>query len=376
MLNTEVMAVGRVGILLDPAEDINKPKIVVYKTEDILDWQTEGSDENIVYTGVLLQDRTIENDFWTEAPNDNYQMLLLLDEDGIYTVAKFKNGERYASLQPTIQGKTLDYIPFVTAGTMDLTPDIDSPPMWPLSNLAVGMYQVDADLRNAQYMSCNPMLTLSGVDKDDIPAAIGSNVAMILESYTAKAYYPKTDTSALDHVRMYIKDKQSEAIRLGANLLGNDNTMAESGEAIRLRQSMASATVASTVSTVGRGLQKVVNMAADWLTKVMNAEVLVNKEFSSFQMTANEQIALVQSWQSGMLSSETALENYRRAGMLHEGEDAKAELERIKNDTHKYSDIVAANEAAAAAAKPDQKGPTGGLPAGSQPNPAVGKSTG
>ena len=372
-LNTEVMAVGRVGILLDPKEDTNKPKIVVYKTEDILDWQTEGSNENIVYTGVLLKDSSQKVDFWELEPNADYHLLLLLDDNGIYTVAKYKNGELYEVVQPQIQGKTLNYIPFITAGTMDLTPDVDSPPLWPLANLAVGIYQVDADLRNAQYMSCNPMLTLSGVDKDDIPAAIGSNVAMILEQYTAKAYYPKTDTSALDHVRMYIRDKQSEAIRLGANLLGNDNTLAESGEAIRLRQSMAAATVASVVATVGRGLQKLIRMGADWVNERTIAEVLVNKEFSSFQMTANEQIALVQSWQSGLLSSETALENFRRAGMLQEGEDSTAELIRIKNDTHTYAQLVAANETAAAT---EQKGPDGGLPEGSQPNPAVGKSTG
>lgn len=371
-VDTEVMSVGRCGILVDPSENENKPKLLLYKTEDILHWQTEGSKENIIFTGVLLRDNSVKQDFWTAQTPTAAHILLLLDDEGYYTVAKYRNHELYEVVQPTIQGKRLTYIPFIAIGTMDLTPDIDNPPLWPLSNLAVGIYQVDADLRNAQYMSCNPMLTLSGVDKDDIPSAIGSNVAMILENYTAKAYYPKTDTSALDHVRMYIKDKQSEAIRLGANLLGNDNTLAESGEAIRLRQSMAAATVASVVATTGRGLQRALHVCQDWLNKAKASVVKVNKEFSSFQMTANEQIALVQSWQAGILSSETTLENYRRAGMLQEGEDPKAELERIKNDTHKYADLVAANEAV----KTETKGPDGGSPEGSQPNPAVGKSTG
>lgn len=371
-LNTEVMSLGRCGILADP-NDEGKPKVVVYKTEDIVNWQTEGSDENLVFTGVLLRDTAARHSFWESSHSDRYHLLLIINEDGVYEIGKYKNGKLYESVVPTVQGKPLDYIPFVALGTVDLTPDIDSPPLWPLANLAVSIYQVDADIRNAQYMSCNPMLTLSGVDPEHVPAAIGSNVALILENETAKAYYPKTDTSALDHVRMYIKDKMSEAIRLGANLLGNDNTLAESGEAIRLRQSMAAATVASVVATTGNGLQRLINMIAEWMSKPQNAQILVNKEFSSFAMTANEQIALVQSWQAGILSSETTLENFRRAGMLQEGEDPKAELERIKEDTHTYAALVAANEVEETG---DTKGPDGGAPEGSQPNPAVGTSAG
>lgn len=364
-LNTEVMSVGRVGILLDISEDDGFPRIVTYKTENILNWQTKGNEENLVYTGVLLRESSNTGNFWDLSTDDDYNLLLLINEEGYYEIGHYINGELDRTVVPTFLGRPLDSIPFHALGTMDLTPDIDSPPLWPLANLAVGIYQTDADLRNAQYMSCNPMLTLSGVDSDEIPTAIGSNVALIIENYMGKAYYPKTDTSALDHVRLYIKDKNSEAVRLGANLLGNDNSLAESGEAIRLRQSMAAATVASVVATVGKGIEKLLKMAATWINYSQLPEILVNKEFSSFQMTANEQIALVQSWQSGILSSETILENFRRAGMLQEGEDARAELERLKKDTYKFSDL-----------NPDEtkigdKGPDGGLPEGSQPNPAV-----
>lgn len=367
-LNTEVMSMGRVGILLDIDKD-GKPRIVTYKTEDILNWQTEGNEENLIYTGVLLRDTSDKEDFWVRDDSNQYHILLIINNEGQYEMGHYKNGQLEKSVIPTFLGQALEKIPFIALGTLDLTPDIDAPPLWPLANIAVNIYQADADLRNAQYMSCNPMLTLSGVDKDEVPTAIGSNVALILEQYTAKAYYPKTDTSALDHVRMYIKDKQSEAIRLGANLLGNENALAESGEAIRLRQSMAAATVASVVATVGKGLEKLIRRASEWMQLSEIPEVLVNKEFSSFQMTANEQIALVQSWQAGILSSETTLENFRRAGMLHEGEDPTAELDRLKKDTHKYADLQPDKDDKSAV-----KGPDGGPPEGSQPNPAVKKA--
>ena len=363
-LNIEVMSMGRVGLLVD-VDDEGKPKLVVYQAEDILNWQTEGNNEDLRYTGVLLRDRSVNSDFWAAEPSVERHLLLYINDDGFYEIGIYEKKELIEVRRPSFMGKMLNKIPFIAIGTIDLTPDVDSPPLWPLSNLAVNIYQVIADLRNAQYMSCNPMLTISGIDSDESPSAIGSTLALVLSNEMAKAYYPKTDTTALDHVRMYIKDMQSEAIRMGANLLGNENTLAESGEAIRLRQSMAAATVASVVSATGSGLQRTINWVCEWMSIIEKASVLVNKEFSSFQMTANEQIALVQSWQAGILSSETTLENFRRAGMLQEGEDPSKEIERLSADTYRLK--------ALAASEPDKdlKGPKGGVPEGSQPDSRV-----
>jgi len=333
LLNTEVMSVGRVGLLVDIFD--NKLKFVVYKTEAILNWQTEGTTEDIRFTGVLLQEESTKANFWDQSASKDVKLLLFLDEKGIYTVARYEDNKLVKIIQPSHLGKTLNFIPFITIGTLDLTPDIDNPPMWPLANLSVKIYQASADLRNAQYMSCNPTLTLSGVDQDQLPSALGSNIVLALPDPMAKAYYPKTDTTALDHVRLYIKDLEQEAIKLGANLLGHSGNLAESGEAIRLRQSMAAATVASVVATTGKGLLRGLKFIAEWLGANNEPSVKVNKEFSSFQMTANEQIALVQSWQAGALSSLTMLENFRRAGMLQEGEDPTVELERLQNDVYR-----------------------------------------
>jgi len=371
-IDTEVMAMGRAGILADPDESDNMPKIVTYAPEDVLNWETKGTGEDIEVTSVLLRDNSESKNFWETQSSKEKHLLLIINEDGLYEIGEYENGKLIRSRIPTVLGKALTYIPFVFVGTMDITADVDSAPLWPLSNISVSIYQVIADLRNAQFMSCNPMLTISGVDKDGIPTAVGSSIALILEAHTAKAYYPKTDTSALEHVRLYIRDLQTEAIRFGANLLGNDSTQAESGEAIRLKQSMSSATVASVVATVGIGLQRLLNMIAEWLGRSKSAEVKVNTEFSSFQMTANEQIALVQSWQAGLLSTDTALENFRKAGMLQEGEDSDAEIERLKEDTYRKQ-LQAEQDA-----KKLDKGPKGAnkdgslnLPEGSEPNPAV-----
>lgn len=374
-LDTEVMSMGRAGLLVDPDPADNKPKIVTYATEDILNWRTKGTGEDIKVVSVLLRDTSNSVDFWETDDGAEKTLLLIINDDGYYEIGEYTNGKFIKSTVPTVLGKPITFIPFILVGTMDLTADIDSAPLWPLANVAKAIYQVIADLRNAQFMSCNPMLTISGIDKENAPAAIGSSVALLLESHLAKAYYPKTDTTALEHVRMYIRDLQTEAIRMGANLLGNESTQAESGEAIRLKQAMASATVASVVATCGKGLQRALNMIGIWLGRESNAEIKVNTEFSSFQLTANEQIALVQSWQAGLLSTDTALENFRKAGMLQEGEDSEAEIERLEADTYRKK-IQAESEA-----KTLDKGPRGAnkdgslnLPEGSESNPAVAKA--
>lgn len=376
-LDSEVMSLGRIGVLVDVVEETNSLKLVPYATENIINWRTRGNDENIEIVSLLLEDTTPVSEIWETASTDKKHILLIINDDGLYEVGHYTNGELVDSVVPTLRGKPMTKIPFVAIGTTDLTPDIDPAPLWPLANLSKNIYQVTADLRNAQFMSCNPMLTVSGITKEQVPAAIGSSVALILEEYTSKAYYPKTDTSALEHVRMYIRDLQSEAIRMGANLLGAETTQAESGEAIRLRQSMSAATIASVVATVGKGLERALRFMAEWYGVTTQPSVKVNTEFSSFQMTANEQIALVQTWQAGAMSTETALENFRRAGMLQEGETPEDELARIASDTYKKKldaeKLAAKNNSSAL-----DKGPRGAnsdgslnLPEGSQANPAV-----
>lgn len=376
-LAAETMALGRIGLLADIDEADNTIKLVPYATETILNWRTKGNEENIEITSLLLEDDSEKENFWEPDSGIVKHLLLIINDDGYYEIGHYENGKLVESRVPEIYGKRLTKIPFVAIGTTDLTPDIDSAPLWPLANLSKNIYQCTADLRNAQFMSCNPMLTISGITKEQVPTAIGSSVALILEEYTSKAYYPKTDTSALDHVRMYIRDLQSEAIRMGANLLGTESTQAESGEAIRLRQSMSAATVASVVATVGKGLTRALQFVAEWLSKSEEPLVKVNTEFSSFQMTANEQIALVQTWQAGVMSTETALENFRRAGMLQDGETPEDEIKRIQADTFKKElDIHKANLKNKSSDL--NTGPKGAnadgslnLPEGSEPNPAV-----
>jgi hypothetical protein len=376
-LASEVMSLGRIGLLVDIDENTNSPKLVPYATETIINWRTKGNEENIEITSLLLEDTSDITDFWASDPGIRKHLLLIINDNGYYEVGHYENGRLVDSRIPEIFGKKLTKIPFVAIGTTDLTPDIDSAPLWPLANLSKNIYQCTADLRNAQFMSCNPMLTISGITKEQVPTAIGSSVALILEEYTSKAYYPKTDTSALDHVRMYIRDLQSEAVRMGANLLGTESTQAESGEAIRLRQSMSAATVASVVATVGKGLARALQFVADWIGASEQPVIKVNTEFSSFQMTANEQIALVQTWQAGVMSTETALENFRRAGMLQDGETPEDEIKRIQADTFKKELDV--HKAALKNKSSDlNTGPKGAnadgslnLPEGSEMNPAV-----
>lgn len=371
-LTSEVMSLGRVGVFLDLG-DTGDLKVVSYATEDVLNWRTSGNSENIALQSVLLRDSTAQQEFWENDLGIEKHLLLILNDEGVFEIGQYEDGKLVGTVIPTYKGRALDFIPFVCIGTAELTPDIDTAPLWPLANVCKSIYQITADLRNAQFMSCNPMLTISGMDADSAPTAIGSSVALILEQYTAKAYYPKTDTTALEHVRFYLKDLQSEAVRLGANLLGNESTQAESGEAIRLRQSMSAATIASVVATVGAGLQRILNMLNLWMNQEPATKIKVNTEFSSFQLTANEQIALVQSWQAGLLSTDTSLENLRRAGMLQEGEDSKAELERIAQDAYKQQ--LDAQERKAEEPTKGIRGlnPDGtvNLPESSQANPAV-----
>ena len=126
-----------------------------------------------------------------------------------------------------------------------------------------------------------------------------------------------------------ISDLNDYALQQGASLLGGQRNVSESGEALRIRQASTSATLVSVTYVVGSGIEKVLKYIAKWMG--LNADEVTfepNTEFTTYAMTAQEQLALVNSWKEGALSDDTLLDNFRKAGMLQAGDTIEDEKKR------------------------------------------------
>lgn len=358
-IHLNVLKSGRCPVLVDPV-GVNgqlKPGLIVYKASSVINWLVSNDAEN---RGQLLEVLILE---YVANPNASlinnperrtlrkYLHLRLVpageygfEGDYLYIVDTYTENElemfQKETTIPSVFGKTLNFIPLLFIGSEDNTPDVD---ISPLSGICVNQIkygQLEALLAHAENHSGAPTFIITGVAEDDMPKVTGAGVAIALPDYTSKAYYTTTDTSFMTSIRERQSECLAQAEDQGANLLGSKRNTSESGEALRLRQAASTATLKSIVKNVGDGIEILLKYAATWLnldkSVVAQVSYTPNEEFSTFALTANEQIAQLQTWQAGGFSHSTLLENFRKAGLLKPGETVEDEMMTLKKPGEKY----------------------------------------
>jgi hypothetical protein len=353
----EVLLVGRHEHVLDvvPATNGNPDRIYIvdYCAEQFINWKMKN---RVPQTSVFFEKREKKdspNNFAFDM-NDFYVVQTV--DGGTYKVLTFDSVTSNTPdvMSPTYKGRTLDKIPITVYGSLNNTLSVDPAPMLPVANTAIQIYQKDADLAQSEYLSCNPTLVITGASSDDGTQTIitGPTVAIRASNPDAKVYYTQTDTSALRFILDHITVLYEQSIVYGAQLLDSSKKSAESAETARLRQTAASATLKSVVTTVGQGMERTLKGIGQWmgLSDAALAEITF-KPITEFglALTPQEQEQLVQSWLAGAISHDTVLTNFRKAGILPEGVSEENELTKIQSEAPKITEVPIEGEGQPAA---------------------------
>jgi len=333
-LVSEILQVGRIALVLDVRSD-NTLYISPYVTETYTNWDSEVVDGISTQTLAMF---TVEDSHPddTESGTKNHSIeyaLEQVEENGpmVTVVYKFIDGDLVEGPTPiVIQGKPVERLPVVNAGSLKNDPWPDVIPMLGISDCALDIYRHSADLTQAHFLTCNPTLFVTGVD-GEIPQTVGSSVVIALSNPAATAFYPATDTSALNHINEYIGGVFSEAMNYGAALLGPSKRAAESGEALALRQAASGATLLGSVTHAASAMEQILQMASDI---VGGGEVVfeANTEFAEKTLNAQDISALVSTWMSGAISHESLLENFIDAGIVNEEKTPEDEIAAIQDE--------------------------------------------
>lgn len=342
LLCSRVLSVGRVGLLLDQVENTGQFHFVVYETEALHNWNSDIIKGKRMLLYVVAREAINKGDeIYSHDTKDEFIVLHLNSETGFYTVTRYNDeGVEIGVVEPVILGKSLSKIPFSFIGSIDNTAEVDESPMQGIVEEALTIYHKDADLSNAEYMTCNPMLVATGVGDSELPSAVGSNIALLISNSEAKVYYPDTDTSGLDHVAKRIDKAHEQAAIYCANLLSPDRKGIESSETVRLRQSASGASLHSVVMSVASAIEDLLGVAQEWAGKsTSEISFIANTEFADVSLSPQEMQSLIQAYLQQTMSLETLVENWRRAGLLQEGETMEDELERLeKSNTNLLED--------------------------------------
>lgn len=370
----EVLSIGRFGMLVDFARDAavnDLPHFCTYKAEDILNWEQEYKNGRKILTRVVIID-----DIDNQGVDDAQRMLELILIDGVYTVKEWvieasaeTNSNNKAKSTwvlkdewaPTVNGKTLDYIPFVFISPYDLKPDVEKPPFLDMCNLNVDHYQNSADYEHALYMTAQPTPWISGnLDEAKKPKSIGAGTIWYLPEGSQVGMLEFTG-AGLSAQRQAMLDKEDRIAALGARLIKDIGKAAETAETTRLRGRAEMSLLSSACTMIEAALQKLFEIAADWTgSNADEVEIKVNKDFIETRLDAQSLTALVKTWQSGGISFETLHENLQKGEIMPPDRTVEEEKKLIDSEGGAPLSVAAALAANAA----------GNQPPGAQPMPS------
>lgn len=338
-INTEQLIYGRCGLLADVATGQGPdelPYTSIYKARSIINW-----DDGTIGSPVLQQLNLVvldeteqvrgEDLRWSE--ESKYRVLTL--DSGRYQMAVTEDdGFSLKSLEfrtPGIGGRTPEQIPFTFINAVDLVPEPDTPPLLGLANLAIGVYQSEADYRFSLFMQGQDTLVIEGHtgDGEDIRVGAGAHICV---GIGGGAQYVGVQSAGLPEQRAALENDRQLASEMGNKLLDTRGRESESGDALRMRVSARTANLNQIALTGAQGLEDHLRIIAEWVGEDPDeVKVTANQEFAEDTPEGRDLFDITQAKELGAPISLESIHNWlRERGMTRlsfEEEMARIESE-------------------------------------------------
>jgi len=338
----EVLKVGRLGMLVDVAQD--NAYVALYQAEDIINWDVAFVDGVPQLTRVVLHEMYSNpdaGDEFTREETPQYRVLELVN--GLYQQRLFRRAEGQQEwapvpkdeagniypLAPLRNGARLDFIPMVIVNPTSLTTQCEEPPLLELVDVNLSHYRTSADLEHGAHFTALPTPWVAGFPKDTV-LYMGSTRAWVSDNPQANAGFLEYTGQGLSALSTLLEGKEQKMAALGARLLDTPKRAPETAETHRLRLSGEGGALASVVKMASSGLARALRWVAWWEgMDDTSIEVELNQDFYDVRMAPQELTALIQARQAGEISYETFIYNLERGEMLPPDTDADTERARL-----------------------------------------------
>ena len=337
----EVLTVGRHGILVDYDETTKRPYCSHYIGETIINHRMG------MHNGILQLDMVVlAESKETIDPQDEFETSyqtcyrVLRLQEGVYTQQiYYVDGNRtYAGeiTIPTIQGRTLEYIPFVVINTTSLGCDYEDSPLLDLVNMNINHYKFSADIGHSLHFTALPTPFATGVDnyggesKEATPLRIGStNMLMLPQGSTVGML--EFSGAGVNSLRQYLNDCEGKMGKLGARLLEKPSAQPETAETTSIRQAAEGSALITVVESVDAGITMALKYCADYMNiDIDSVDAELNRDFIDAKMNSKSLIELIQAYQTGGISEETLYYNLHKGEILPPDHNRTEEITRLQ----------------------------------------------
>ena len=308
-INAQQLITGRCGLLADlPAQtgalSSELPYLALYRARDLINWDAgqrerlSSDDLNLV---VLDETGPVREGFeWTA---ERRHRVLVLGEAAInepagqarYRTGVFAGKAAAFSpdglIEPSWRGHRLDFIPFSFINASDIAADPDDPPLMGLARLALTIYRLEADYRQALFLQGqDTFVVIGGNEQEDY--RVGANTTLSLPE-NSDAKYVGVDSSGLPEMRSALENDYARAMHKGGQMLDSVSRERESGAALKIRVAARTATLNQIAMAGAGGLEQSLRHIARWVGADPEAVVVrPNLDFTADTIAAKELLEL------------------------------------------------------------------------------------
>jgi hypothetical protein len=333
-----------------------RPYVVSYTAEQIINWETANIDGTTKLVKVVLEEVVAQPsaaDEFIVVYQTRYRVLRLRDRQYVVELwsATAKSAqqsiaggpaqtvedlmfEKMSETIPQRRGQLLDFIPFFFFGVSGQSVAPEKPPLLDVTDLCILHYMTSADYAHGLHWVGLPTPWVTGMSTKD-KFEIGPSSAIVLEDPNAKVGMLEFTGTGLSAVKDRLDGLERKMAALGARILEEQKSQAESGTAIKLRQSGDASVLAGISDAVSRACEAVLACMLWWHgsdKEQPDVTVALNMEFFGSAMDPQLLTALMQTWQAGGISKETFLWNLKKGEMLPEDRTIEDELAKISTE--------------------------------------------
>jgi hypothetical protein len=357
---SEVLTVGRFGVLLDMDEAGNKPPFLVgYTTENIVDWTVAEVDSRFVLKEVVLREiKSIKNQVFQRGVNQNRMMsvgittyeanyrILRLDDDNVYRQYVYENSEEIPTgertlatkvLTPVQFGKPFDFIPFVFFGPQTNSPSCEKPPVSDIAHMNLSHYQSAAQLEHGRFYTAMPVYHINVKTPDDTKQTytVGPSVVWEYDGDKAPGIL-EYNGHGLGSLQTSLDMKEQHISALGGRMLGVRTTaVAESDNLVKLKEKNEQSLLLNLSTTINIGLSTLLNWWSNWQgVPSDNIQMEMNQDFLFEAVSAREYRAFALLYKEGIIPIEVLYNTLRKAEVIPEYmdlEEFKKQIQNVKN---------------------------------------------
>lgn len=353
-INELQLSPGRCGVLVDIDKSKNEPFLALYYAEDIPNWNAE---ENVCDYVVLDESKKVLNK-QSGTWEDKVKHIIGQVVGGVYKAASFEDDDTYADekfVAISVNGKTLDKLPFCFINARDILPEPDRAPLLGLARLCYTIYRGEADYRQNLFMQGQDTLVVIDANgsSDTAPTRVGAG-AKLNVNIGGDAKYIGVDSQGLPEQRMAIENDRQQARARAGHFIASGQASQESGDALRTRLAALTATLNTVAITGAQGLEFILKCCAEF--KGLNPEevsVTPNKEFFDIQLLGQDLELYMRAISEGAPLSPESVHNL----LVKRGVAMFDYATEVKKRDEQYTPPVATT-AAPAATSPGAKPPT------------------